>query len=195
MHLTRLFSSFHSANNNKAGRNLIISPPSQLQDSIFSTQRFNNTHSVGNLRSAALSYCDPDVFDPRFHLLITEKSLNDLLFNITISMLSLDIWNESIPVTSTNFRNTYVFSSQLSFFLPYGLRLGFASVYAIIGIRALIINGVPAVDGGFLQIMMATRGRTEMEDIIVAKMANGPSGLSEETLNIKVRFGELFREE
>ena len=34
-----------------------------------------------------------------------------------------------------------------------------------------------------------------MEDIIVAKMANGPSGLSEETLNIKVRFGELFRED
>jgi hypothetical protein len=67
------------------------------------------------------------------------------------------------------------------------------------------------VDGGFLQVMVATRGRTGMEGAVLRDFGRGGErrgdgerggdwnrvdgtgscGLSEETLRMKVRYGEL----
>lgn len=70
-------------------------------------------------------------------------------------------------------------------------------LYVCIGIRALKSNGVPALDGGFLQIMMATRGRTKMEKMVLADKVTtsairDSSGLSEKTLKTRVRYGKLI---
>lgn len=164
-----------------------------LQDSVFDTQRFNNTQPLGG--DPIDSRIDTDnPFDPR-NLTITEASLNDLLSNITVSTLFLDVQRAIVPVTVTDYQNTYEFSNRLSFFLPYALCLGIALLYVGIGIWALVMNGVPSTDGGFLQIMMATRGRTEMEKLVLEQGVVGTGELPKELLEMKIRFGELVGEE
>jgi hypothetical protein len=167
--------------------------PSLLQDSAFDDQRFNNSQTTVATRTENLAL-GWKFFDPR-DLNITERSLNALLSNVTISSLSLGIQKATFPINVTDYRNTYQFSDSLSFFLPYSLCIGIALLYVIIGVWALVSNGVPATDGGFLQIMMATRGRTEMERLVLKEGIVGTGDLSKELLNMKVRFGELVHDE
>jgi hypothetical protein len=166
-----------------------------LHGSIFDTHRFNpeNSTEFTNLYQTEYRY-PKDPFDPRT-LTINENLLNSLLSNITISTLSLGVEYAMVPVTITNFRNTYVFSNLLNFFLPYALCLSGALLYVVIGIMALITNGVPAKDGGFLQIMMSTRGRTQMEEMVLKEDVVGSGVVSKELLDRKVRFGELVEVE
>lgn len=107
-----------------------------------------------------------DWFDPRT-LNITEASINELLTNITISTLTLGLQRGIVPVTTTVYQNIYQYSDRLNFFLPYSLCLTCAFIFMVIGLRALIVNKVPAKDGGFLQIMMSTRGRTNIEKLVL----------------------------
>ncbi|KAF2652967.1 hypothetical protein K491DRAFT_780657 [Lophiostoma macrostomum CBS 122681] len=181
-------------------------PSIPLQDSIFNTLRFNTTSTTpsslaGQDTSTIPHNGDSTSFDPRTQLAITTPALNALLSNLSISMLSLDLWHEELSVTSTQARATYVFGNQVAFWLPYGLSLGIAVAYVALGMRALMGNGGPVVDGGFLQVMVSTRGRTGLEGAVRADMdcadrggmgmGTGSCGLSEETLKMRVRYGEV----
>ncbi|KAF2745377.1 hypothetical protein M011DRAFT_479202 [Sporormia fimetaria CBS 119925] len=163
--------------------------PSPLDGSIFDSTRFQNERSEGLLQ--ILGDEKMPIFDPR-NLAINTTSINALLTNITISSLRLGVQTAPIPVTISTLRNIYSFSDRITFFLPYGLCLGFAVIYVVIGIRALLLNGVPSTDGGFLQIMVSTRGRTVMEDLVLKHGVVGTRNLPKELLEMKVRFGELM---
>jgi hypothetical protein len=104
--------------------------------------------------------------------------------------MSLDLWIDDINVTTTVYRNTYNFSRKINIILPYTLCLAFGLLIVGLGLNSLWQNGVPASDG-FMQIMMATRGKTEMERLVLKQSWVGLEKESQELKDLKVRYGEL----
>jgi hypothetical protein len=157
------------------------------------TTRFENKYKAAldrldNLDSANL-------FDPLVDINPTEDLLNALLFNITVSALSLGTWKDNVSVTTTRYRNTYLFSHRTNLVLPYSICLAVALVFAAIAMWSLHQNGTPAADGGFLQVMMATRGDTEVERLVLIEGATAVDDISEDLGNLKVRYGHLIGQE
>jgi hypothetical protein len=130
-------------------------------------------------------------FSPWTDINITEETLNAVLTNVTISALSLGIWWDTVPVTTTRYRNTYEFSQPLDLILPYSISLAIATGFVFIGIWSLVRNGVAAADGGFLQVMMATRGHTEMEKLVLKEGTFATDEISREVKDLEIRYGEL----
>ncbi|KAF1957857.1 hypothetical protein CC80DRAFT_469878 [Byssothecium circinans] len=161
----------------------------ELLGSIFHTNRFNGSKAYADL------YND---FDPRKDIHINQDILNSALTNLTISALSLGTWWQMTPVTTTRYAGTYRFSQPRNLIIPYSVCLGVAAIFSIIGLVSLYRNDVGATDGGFLQIMMATRGDTEMERLVVSRGANGKGetvatdDVSKELKELKIRYGELI---
>lgn len=108
--------------------------------------------------------------------------------------MSLGYQYAMVPVTTMEYRNVYVFEDMVHFFVPYAVCSLVALVYVVVGIFALKRNGVPATDGGFLQIMMATRGRTEMEELVLKTGFVGTKNLPKELLDMQVRLGGMVAE-
>ena len=62
----------------------------------------------------------------------------------------------------------------------------------VLGILALRHNGVSAIDGGFLQVLMTTAtGRTKMEVAAAQGCLGSHENVPEALKKLKVRFGEL----
>jgi hypothetical protein len=160
-----------------------VAPP--LVGTLFDRQRFNTKDSYDNE--------EIDMFyDINSYYNITEDILNDVLTNITLSAISLGTWWDRVPVTTTRYQATHSFANPLNLILPYSICLAAATVFATIAIWSLWQNDTPAVDGGFLQIMMATRGSTEMEKLVVREGSTTIDNISDELKNLKVRYGELI---
>jgi hypothetical protein len=120
--------------------------------------------------------------------------LNQVLANIAISAISLGLWWDEIPVTFSRYRSLYRFSDPLNLIVPYSLCFTAAVIFAAIATWSLLQNGIPAADGGFLQIMLATRGNTEMNRRVWEEDATTVEDMSDELKNLKVRYGELLVE-
>jgi hypothetical protein len=118
--------------------------------------------------------------------------LNEVLANITISALSLNKHYEIKNGSSTRVFNVYHFNNRLSFYLPYGLCLLFTIPVLVVGLLALQHNGVTAIDGGFVQLLMTTTGRTRIEDAAGAGCMGGEENVPKDLLKMKVRFGEML---
>ena len=99
-----------------------------------------------------------------------------------------------MPVTTTDFRSTYRFSNPLNLILPYSIFLVVGTAFVAVGIWSLWQNGVPAADGGVLQVMMATRGNTELERLVLGEGRFAIDEVSDEVKNLKIRYGELVHE-
>jgi hypothetical protein len=125
----------------------------------------------------------------------SEELINELLYNMTISALSLGGGRDKVPVTTTVYRNTYQFSHRRNLVLPYSICLGIAVMFALIAMWSLRQNGIPAADGGFLQIMMATRGDTEMERLVLKEGLMATDNVSKELEQLNVRYGRLIGQE
>ncbi|KAL1792233.1 hypothetical protein ACET3X_009984 [Alternaria dauci] len=169
-----------------------------IEWSALNTQRYNITsvHNSGREDPWDLnSFYEQTVeenFDPRRDLNLSEAMLNEFLINVSISALTLDTWHVPYPVNITEYRTTYHFSRPINLIIPYALSLAFALVFIGIGIWSLVENGVPATDGGFLQVATTTTGRTEMAKLIESNTEeDGKEGVRKELLSMKVRYGEL----
>ncbi|KAI8932498.1 hypothetical protein NX059_010680 [Plenodomus lindquistii] len=152
-----------------------------LKGTVFETARFKDDNTDW-------------YFDPRTALNITEELLNSVLTNITLSVLSLETWWDMVLVNTTRYRSTYSFANPLNLILPYSICLLAAAIFAVIAIWSLWQSGTPAADGGFLQIMIATRGNTEMERLTLRERLGGVDDISEELKSLKIRYGELVTE-
>lgn len=97
--------------------------------------------------------------------------------------------------TSRTF-NLYRFQSKLAFFLPYGLSLGLSIPIIALGLFAFYKRnqGVSAITGGFLQILVTTTGRGSLEGVITKGRSTfgGHENISKELRETKIRFGELI---
>jgi hypothetical protein len=153
-----------------------------LKGTVFHTARFDRTFGTSS------------PYDPRAELDLSEGILNDILTNLTLSAISLGTWWDMVPVTTTRYRSTYTLSNPLNLIIPYSICLAAATLFAAIAIWSLWQNSVPAADGGFLQIMMATRGNTEMERLILKERLAAIDNMSNELKSVKIRYGELVGE-
>lgn len=133
--------------------------------------------------------------DHREYINITQDLLNDVLSNIAISVISLGTWWDMVPITTTRYQSTYSFANPLKLILPYSICFAAATAFAAIAIWSLSRNGTPAADGGFLQIMTATRGNTEMERLVLREKLTTIENMSVELKALRVRYGELVDED
>ncbi|KAJ8116808.1 hypothetical protein OPT61_g1851 [Boeremia exigua] len=154
--------------------------PVKLLDSGLNSNRFSNTDD------------DAPAEDFFVGLNITEASLNELLTNITFSSLSLGIWHSEVSINVTEYRNTYQFSHPISLVLPYSLCLGIGVIILVLGMHSLWCNEVPATDGGFLQVMMATKGGTKLERLVVQQGLVASDAIPKELKALEIRYGELM---
>lgn len=123
---------------------------------------------------------------------ITEDGLNQLLGNLTLSMIpSLGLWSETVNVTKSLSQNVFSFSHPINLILPYFLSLLLALPLLIIGTFALIQNGVPATDGGFIQILSTTTGSPILQRVAAGNCLAGEEHPSKQLRELKVRYGEL----
>jgi hypothetical protein len=158
------------------------SPEAPLRGTVFEPARFTPD--------------SPQVcYDPRKELNLTEVILNDVLTNITLSAISLGTWWDEIEVNYTRYQSTYSFANPINLILPYSVCLAVATAFAATAIWSLSRNGIPAADGGFLQIMTATRGNTEMERLVLRENLTTVENMSEELKALRVRYGELVGED
>jgi hypothetical protein len=158
------------------------SPQAPLQGTVFQPARFDP-------KAGGICY------DPRQELDITEALLNDVLTNITLSAISLGTWWDIVPVNTTRYQSTYSFAKPLNLILPYSICFATTAIFAAIAIWSLSHNGTPAADGGFLQIMTATRGNTEMERLVLRESRlTTIENMSADLKKLKVRYGELVGE-
>jgi hypothetical protein len=99
-----------------------------------------------------------------------------------------------VPVMTTRYQSTYSFANPLNLILPYSICLAVTALFVAIAIWSLWHNGNPAADGGFLQIMMATRGNTEMERLVLKEKLLAIDTMSNDLKSLKIRYGELVGE-
>jgi hypothetical protein len=140
-----------------------------------------------------------DTIGVQDHVTFDPEMANELLINTTISALALNKRFDIVNGTESHTFNIYRFQDKLVFFLPYGLCLGLAIPILVLGLIALHVhnNGVSAITGGFVQILMTTTGRTEIEAAILKGSATlgGHENITKELEDLEIRFGELFDEE
>ena len=121
---------------------------------------------------------------------------NELLINTTISVMALNTRFGIVNGTETRASNVYRFENKLAFFLPYGLSIGLGIPIIALGLLSFYIHnqGVSAINGGFLQLLMTTTGRTGLEDMVIKRSATmgGYENMSDELKAVEVRFGELI---
>jgi hypothetical protein len=114
------------------------------------------------------------------------------LVNLTIAAISLNLWHDVVGGNVTRLYNVYRFEHRLNFFLPYGLCMLLTVPILTLGLFALRHNGVSAIDGGFLQVLMtAATGDTAIERAARPGCFGGKENIPEELEKLKVRFGEL----
>lgn len=120
--------------------------------------------------------------------------LNDALANVTGSILfTLPLWNTTVEATRTTSRNFYSFSKPIYLFIPYGTSLAIALPFLVLGIVALHQNGVPAIDGGWLQILMTRTTSQQLHKTASGGCLGGEDNIPKDLGNTRVLFGELVK--
>lgn len=127
---------------------------------------------------------------------ITESLLNELLANITISIVSSSgMWKTTTNTTQSVNVNVYTFSRPLNLIMPYFLLLCLALPFLLLGILALYQNGVSATDGGFIQVLSTTTGSGELQRVATGGCLGGEENIPKELKELKIRFGEMINSE
>ncbi|KAF2823394.1 hypothetical protein CC86DRAFT_298749, partial [Ophiobolus disseminans] len=157
-----------------------------LRGTVFDKSRNERMKNQTNVLAAYVG-----MWDPRSKLDVSEKTLNAALSNITISALTQGTWRGDVSVRTTRYQSTYVFLHRVNMIVPYSVCLVVAFVFGLVAMWSLWRNGVAATDGGFLQVMMATRGSTEMERLVLKEGPVATDQVSEELKRLRARYGEL----
>lgn len=166
-----------------------------LQAFIRLLTQIHPENGINGSRESSLDSSFKSLNEDRFNvardLKLNEETLNGLLFNVSISALSLRVWQDEVAVNVTNTFNVYSFSNEPHFFAPYCVTLFATLLFAVAGLHALHRNGLPATDGGFLQVMMATSNDSAMTRAAGDAAFGGRDDAAKEPLDMKVRYGEL----
>ena len=126
------------------------------------------------------------------HFVLSSEILNDALFNTTMSAaIQLGFWNTTVPVHATTMQQQYSFFSLRTILIPYLACLLLSMPFLYIGLASLRSNGVSAIEGGFLQLLMTTTGSRELERVVAVRCLGGSENVPERLNDMKIRFGEL----
>jgi hypothetical protein len=144
----------------------------------------------------------------RYNSILSSNPSNSHLEIWPLSVFQRQLWdptqtklNERIDVvngTESLSFNVYHFENKLIFFLPYSLSLVLAIPIIAMGLIALYYqnNGVSAISGGFVQLLMTTTGHTAIDSALEKGCASlgGHENVSKELMNMEIRFGELIND-
>lgn len=124
---------------------------------------------------------------------INETSINAMLQDVVLSIISYqpNNWTTRVNQTRNETRNIYTFSRPLNLFLPYGLMLLGGLCAMSFGFYALKSNGVPATDGGFLQLFTTSQRSDTVDRIARGGCLGGDENVSMTLKDLKVQYGEL----
>lgn len=115
-----------------------------------------------------------------------------MLTNITLSAIPFfNLWTTPANVTTRRNVNIYNFTRPLSLVLPYGIALALSLPCLGLGFVALYDNGVPAVDGGFIQLLTTTRGSETVDRLAAGGCLGGEYNVPSLLSHLKLRYGEL----
>lgn len=123
---------------------------------------------------------------------VTEDLLNEVLANVTISALSLNTRYDIVDGFANKTVGVYQFRGKVSFYLAYGLPLLLTIPVVVLGLAALQHNGVSAIEGGFVQLLMTTTGYSELHNVAAKGCMGGQENVPKDLMKLKVRFGELL---
>ncbi|KAG0651198.1 hypothetical protein D0Z07_2001 [Hyphodiscus hymeniophilus] len=127
---------------------------------------------------------------------ITQDSLNEQLFNLTLSMMmAFGTWQTTANATILHTVNVYSFSRPLNLILPYFISLLLTIPFILIGGLALHKNGVSAVDGGFMQIIATSTGSAILDKAAAGGCLGGDESIPQELKDLEIRFGEIMDRE
>lgn len=123
---------------------------------------------------------------------LTPSLYEEMLRNVTISMLARPNTNTTASVTKSPWENAYKFARKESLIWAYGVSLVVSAGFIIFGIVALFQNGVPAESGGFLQVLCTTTGdNLAINREAAACSMGGSSNFSNELKELRVRYGYI----
>ncbi|RAK93385.1 hypothetical protein BO79DRAFT_284039 [Aspergillus costaricaensis CBS 115574] len=122
---------------------------------------------------------------------ITGASMQDLLKNITISLLTMNQTTTQVTVTNNLTVNVYSFSRPARLIATYFVCLGSALAFILFGGHALISNGISASMTGMFQTLCTTRASARLDDLAAKGCLGGRENVPDELRNLKVMFGEI----
>lgn len=107
------------------------------------------------------------------------------------AVLQLGFWHTTVPVNITNIHEVYSFVSPKTLIIPYLTCLLLSIPFLYLGLNSLRLNGVSAMEGGFLQILMTTTGSKTLEKAAMGGCLGGDENVPENLKSMRIRFGEL----
>ena len=109
----------------------------------------------------------------------------------TSMMVAYGQWNTTANATQTTTTNIYSFSQPLNLILPYFISLAIALPFILIGMLALVKNGVSATDGSFMQIITTSTGSAILDKAAAGGCLGGDESVPQELKDLRIRFGEM----
>ncbi|KAF3034870.1 hypothetical protein E8E12_002286 [Didymella heteroderae] len=133
----------------------------------------------------AASYSYKDIY-----FKLSPSIVEQLMRNVTISMLNDATTNTTAEVTTTEYKAAYDFQDKPRLIVVYAATLGVSLVFVLLGLFALFQNGTPAFSGGFLQILCTTTyGESLVNQVAKDASHRGTENLPKDLAGLKVRYG------
>lgn len=121
---------------------------------------------------------------------LSPSVVEDLMKNVTISMLNDAEKYVSTTATTTVYKSAYVFKDKIKLIGAYASALVACLVFLLLSFGALLQNGTPASSSGFLQIMCTTaHSNGAMNELAKGTSLGGAIGVPKDLLDLNVRFG------
>jgi hypothetical protein len=117
--------------------------------------------------------------------------LEDMIINATLSLLTLGNWTTVVSANVMTYDTVYNFDRKAFLILPYGIALSLSLIFIYIGVTALVSNGVPADNGGFLQVACTTTGNETFEQAAAGGCLGGDKNFGSELKELVLQYGEL----
>jgi hypothetical protein len=111
---------------------------------------------------------------------------------MTLSAITtFDLWHTETTATIETPITVYSFSQPLTLILPYSITLLVSLPFIFLGFWALNRNGVPATDGGFMQLVSTTTGSESLTREAAVGCLGGDANAPKAFKDLEIRFGEL----
>lgn len=132
----------------------------------------------------ARSFSNKDIY-----FKLSPSIVEQLMRNVTISMLNDATTNTTAEVTTRVYKAAYEFHDKPRLVVVYAVTLGLCLVFVLLGLFALFQNGTPASSGGFLQILCTTTyGESLMNHVAKEASLQGTENVTKDLAALKVRY-------
>ncbi|KAF9694807.1 hypothetical protein EKO04_006817 [Ascochyta lentis] len=172
-------------------RDALIRPLSGAISSFGINDEYFTTNTIiQETPLASMAYNETLFNYPKIYFDLSPSALQDLMTNVTISILNDATNMTSTLVTKTVYKSGYVFKDEARLIGAYAGTLGACLIFVLLGFGALWQNGTPAFSGGFLQIMCTTTyGDSVMNRVAQGFSQRGIENLPKDLSKLKVRYG------